>query len=138
VAAASLGVLELGYPDVTPEGDAVERDDEPFRHHERIHLSSPDRRTLYLEVVRFRGLTPEDEYREHRPHLERRFGPDGVTGLVETELCGRPAWTYSFRGDAIERAAILLEAGGDTYRVIYDPRSELNTQALATITITSS
>lgn len=133
MATGAIGGLEFTYP----EGD-VARDDEPFRQHERIHLSSPDKRTLYLEVVWFRGLTPEDEYREHRPHLERRFGPDGVTGLVETELRGRPAWRYSFSGDGIERAAILLPVGGDTYRFIYDPRSDVNTQILATITSATS
>jgi hypothetical protein len=120
---------------VTPRGNVVKRDDEPFRNYERVHLSSPDRQELYFEVVRFHDLTPQDEYLEHRPHLEERFGPDAITVLTETSLHGRAARAYAFHGDAIERAALLLQVDRDTYRVIYDPRSELNKQVLATITI---
>jgi hypothetical protein len=29
----------------------------------------------------------------------------------------------------------LLQAACDTYRIIYDPRSQLNTQVIATLTI---
>jgi hypothetical protein len=35
----------------------------------------------------------------------------------------------------MERAALLLQVGEDTYRVIFDPRSELNDQVIATFTI---
>ena len=33
------------------------------------------------------------------------------------------------------RKAVVLQVGRDTYRVIYDPRSELNDQVIATLTI---
>lgn len=32
--------LEFSYPAATPQGQAVERNEEPFRHYPRIHLSS--------------------------------------------------------------------------------------------------
>ena len=56
-------LFEFSYPDPTPDGQAVVRDEQPFREYARVHLSSPDRRELYLEVVRFDDITPEDEYR---------------------------------------------------------------------------
>ena len=132
-------MVEFSYPAVTPQGHAVERNDEPFRDYARVHLSSPARQELYLEVVRFHELPPEDEYLHHRPYLEQRFGADSITALTETSLYGRPAWTYGFRWDEgerpLERSVFLLPIGRDTYRIIYDPRSQLNTEVIATLTI---
>jgi hypothetical protein len=106
---------------------------------ERVHVSSPDRRELYFELARFGGIAPQDEYANHKPFLEERFGARSVTPLTATSLHDRPAWTYAFHWDEqdgpMERTALLLQAGEDTYRVIYDPRSELNDQVIATITI---
>lgn len=135
--------LELSYPAVTPQGQAVERTEEEAEDHrghiERVHLSSPDRSELYVEVARFHGITPDDEYGNHGSYLKQRFGEDFVTGLTATTLQGLPAWTYAFRWDEegrpMERAALLLHVAGDTYRVIYDPRSKLNDEVIATITI---
>jgi hypothetical protein len=130
--------IGFSYPAVTPQRQTVERDEQPFRDYARVHLSSPDRQELYLEVVRFHDMAPRDEYQHHRPYLEKRFGADSITPLTETTLRGRPAWAYAFRWDeaerSVERAVLLLEIDGDTYRVIYDPRSALNAQVLATIT----
>jgi hypothetical protein len=133
--------VEFSYPAVTPQGQAVEQNDEPFRDYARVHLSSPDRQELYLEVVRFHELAPEDEYLSHRPFLEERFDADSITALTQTSLRGRPAWTYGFgwnEGDrAMERSVLLLRVGRDTFRIIYDPRSDLNTEVIATLTITA-
>ena len=132
--------MEFSYPAVTPRGQTVERDETPFREYGRVHLSSPDKEELYVEVVRFGGLAPQEEYRAHRPYLEQRFGADAITALTETNLCGRPAWAYSFAWDEAdrprERAVLLVQVGHDTYRIIYDPRSSVNEQVIATVTIT--
>jgi hypothetical protein len=132
--------LDFSYPAITPRGQVVERDEEPFiGQYARVHLSSPDRQELYLEVVRFYDLAPQDEYRHHRPHLEERFGADAITELTPTKLGERPAWTYTFRWDegdrVVERSALLLQAGSDTYRLIYDPRSELTALVISTLRI---
>jgi hypothetical protein len=138
LARSDLGV-ELSYPDPTARGRPVQRDDEPFRRYPRVHLSSPDRRELYVELVRFDDLAPDDEYREHRALLEQRFGVDSVTALTETTFRGWPAWAYGFRweedGVPMERSALLLTVGGDTYRLLYDPRSELNARVLSGLTL---
>ncbi len=97
------------YPAVTPQGHAVERTEEPFRDNERVHLSSPDRQELYLEVVRFHDLSPQDEYLHHKPYLEQQ--------------------------QTLERLVFLLRVDRYTYRIIYDPRSALNTEIIATLTV---
>jgi len=127
--------VAFSYPALTPQGQVVERDEEPFRNYARVHLSSPDRHELYVEVVRFDDLAPRDEYLQHRPYLEQRFGPGSITALTETTLQERPAWAYAFHWDDGERSVLLLPVAGDTYRVIYNPRSELNAQIVATLSI---
>ena len=137
--------VEFSYPAVTPQGQTVERTeqqvDDPRGKMERVHLSSPDRQELYFELARFHGITPEDEYANHKPYLEQRFGADGLSELTGTTLLGRPANAYAIRWDEegrpMERAVRLLRVGGDTYRVIYDPRSELNNQVIATLTVSA-
>jgi hypothetical protein len=132
-------MVEFSYPPVTPQGHAVEQAEERVHNHrgdmERVHLSSPKSGELYIEVARFRELAPQDEYRNHGEYLGQRFGPDSVSPLVETTLKGRPAWAYSFRWADGERAVLMLHLAGDTYRLIYDPRSELNDRVIATLTI---
>jgi len=131
--------VEFSYPAVTPKGHAVERTEERTEDHrgdmERVHLTSRDSRELYVEVVRFRELAPQDEYLHHRPYLEQRFGADSVTALAETSLREWPAWAYAFRWNEGERSVLLLQVASDTYRIIYDPRSELNAQVIATLTV---
>jgi hypothetical protein len=133
--------IEFSYPSTTPQGQAAEEDVERASDHrgelERVHVHSADRQELYIEFARFRELTPEEEYANHKPYLERRFGAGSVTELSQTSLADRAAWTYSFRwndeGRPMERVAILLQIGRDTCRIIRDPRSALNDQVLATL-----
>jgi hypothetical protein len=122
--------VELSYPVVTPRGVTVERTEDA----NRVHLRSPGGE-LYVELARFEGLAPEGEYARHRPYLEERFGEGAVTELIETSVGERPAWSYGFRWDDGERSVLLLKVGEDTYRVIHDPRSELNAEVVATLLI---
>lgn len=133
--------VAFDFPAVTPLGHAVARAEERVQEHpvagdfERVHLSAPDSGELYVEVTRFPDCTPADEYRVHQPYLVQRLGSDAVDNLAETALGHRTAWTYGFRWNEGERSVVLLQVGPDTYRVIYDPRSELNTRILATLTV---
>lgn len=132
-------VLEFSYPQMTPEGHAVEELEEHVQDHrgdiERVHLSSPESGELYFEVARFRDLAPTDDYLSHANYLAQRFGPDSVSPLTETTVEGRRAWTYSIEWPDHERSVLMLYLAGDTYRFIYDPRSELNHRVLATLTV---
>ena len=133
--------VEFLYPAVTPQGHEVERLEERIEGHpvvgdyERVHLTSRGSEELYVEVARFPERTPRDEYELHRPHLTRRFGGGSVSELTETKLGQLRASAYGFRWDEGERSVLLLHVAGDTYRVIHDPRSALNAQVLATLTV---
>lgn len=133
--------LTLDYPAVTPQGVGVERADERVADHpfagdfERVHLTSPGSGEVYVEVARFGGRTPQDEHATHLPYLEQRFGAGSVSELSETVVAGRQAWAYGFRWDDGERSVLLLEVDGDTYRVIHDPRSNLNAEIVETLAV---
>ena len=140
--ATTLGVVEPGFrveldfPSVTPQGHAVERVavERPVGGR-GVHVTSPTSGELYVELIRFRDLTPEDEYSSHRPFLEQRFGPGAVTELTQTSLRGIPAWSYGIRWEGGERSVLLLQVDDDTYRVIHDPRSPLNADVVATLRV---
>jgi len=127
--------LRFSYPTVTPEGRAVDVAEEEREGASGVHLTSQDSQELYVEVRHFAGLTPDQEYARHKPYLEQRFGAGSVSDTSATTLGGFPAWTYTFRWDQGERSAILFNLAGDTYRIIYDPRSPLNEQIISTITV---
>jgi hypothetical protein len=127
--------VELSHPATTPQGHAVERAEDERGDAQRVHLTSPGSAELYVELMRFGGMSPKDEYLHHRPYLEQRFGPGSVTELSETSLRGRAAWAYAFRWDAGERSVLLLDVDGDTYRVIHDPRSALNAEVIETLEV---
>ena len=131
--------MEFSYPGVTPLGHTVEQVEEHAQDHrgdiERVHLSSPESGELYFEVARLRELAPNDDYLGHANYLAQRFGPDSVSPLLDTTVEGRQTWTYSISWPDHERSVVMLYLGGDTYRFIYDPRSELNHQVFATLMI---
>ncbi len=123
----TLSRAEFSYPDPTPSGHPVVRRDSDRGDVQRIHVSSPESGELYFEAGRFVGLTPQEEYERHRLYLEQRFGEGAVTELTD----GR----YAFRWSEGERAVVLIPDGHDTYRFIYDPRSALNDEVLATVAL---
>jgi hypothetical protein len=88
---------------------------------------------VYVELVRFPELAPEDEYRAHVSFLEKRFGPGAVTELARTTVRGLQAWSYGIRWEDAERVVLLLQVDGDTYRVIHDPRSPLNAEIVESL-----
>jgi hypothetical protein len=128
--------LSFRYPAVTPQGRSVHRVEEQWADDaDRVHLTSVGSPELYIEVCRFSNLTPREEYRRHRPYLEQRGGTSAVSAPRAATLAGIPALAYRFRVGERERAALAIQAGRDAYRIIYDPRSPLNAQVVATMMI---
>jgi hypothetical protein len=129
----------LRYPTVTPQGQTVERVEKQAQDHrgdiERVHQSSPDPFELYIEVVRFRDPSPQGEYERHKPHLEQRFGAGSVTQLTEKTDGQRKAWAYAFQWDEGERSVLSFQVAEDTYRVIWNPLSDLNSRVVGTFAI---
>jgi hypothetical protein len=120
---------------VTPQGRPVEITEDEHDGANRVHLTALEGGEVYLELVRFPDLQPPEEYARHRAYLVGRFGPEAVSELTPSTLRGRPAFTYTFRGNGLERAVLSFPVGRDTYRIVSDPRARLNDDIIATVSI---
>ncbi|HEY8172824.1 MAG TPA: hypothetical protein VIH21_07035 [Dehalococcoidia bacterium] len=121
--------LTFSYPDPTPGGQGVTLDGGPYRGGLRAHLRTVDRE-LYIEVVRFPLMAPDDEYAAHRAGLEKQFGAGSVSELRAAEFARRQARAYTFAWPEGRREAIFFSTPGWSYRVIYNPASPLNASVL--------
>jgi hypothetical protein len=77
---------------------------------ERVHVHSADRQELYFEFARFRGLTPQHEYGNHKSHLEQRFvRRNGRSGLEVDAVAGE--YRFCVWEEALERRDELVVCG---------------------------
>ena len=127
--------LHLRYPTITPQGYAVEKTEYQREDAARVHWTSQDSDEVYFEVVKFLGLSPQGEYQRHEADLVQRFKGLMLSPLQSTSLDGLPAFTYTFAWPHRERTVVLVEMDGATYRILYNPRSSLNTQILETVVL---
>ena len=118
--------LSLQYPISTPSGQQVRFDDI------RFHAQSEDGREVYFEVTRHLNMTAASVYEKERESVvEQRQAT--VTELEKANFVELPAHEYSFTWNGNERKVVLVEHGEWLYRVIYDPRSPINLDIVATI-----
>jgi hypothetical protein len=118
--------LTLQYPTSTPSGQQVRFDDI------RLHAQSEDGREVYFEVTRHLNMPAASLYEKEREtviNLRQAI----VTDLAKTTFAELPAHEYSFTWNGNERKVVLVEHGEWLYRVIYDPRSPINLDIVATI-----
>lgn len=125
--------LSFKYPGETPQGHLVEQIEGQKNDALRIHFISKERKELYIEVTKYHALPARVEYAQHKRELENRFEELYITELRTTVWKSLPAYEYSFEWSQDARSVILVERNDITYRILYDPRSPLNTQVLSTI-----
>ncbi len=121
--------LQFHYPDTTPQGHAVEMDDV------RVHFRSSGSDEAYFEVSRAVRLTAAALYEREKGFVTDHLQGAEVTALRAMTLGAQPAHEFSIRWTGGERVVILIEHEAYVYRFIYDPRSHLNQQVLATVKI---
>lgn len=121
--------LQFQYPQTTPSGHAVDMDEI------RVHFRSRESPELYFEVSRHLHLSADAVYEREKGFIMDRLKECEVSALKPITFASQPAYEFSFRWTDGERAVILIEKQEYLYRVIYDPRSQLNLQVLATIQI---
>jgi hypothetical protein len=121
-----LGV-RFRYPTTTPTGHAVEMDD--FR----AHFRSPDSAEVYFELSRHLHPSAQEFYAREREFLLRQLPDAAVGDLTATTVGGASAHRFTVRWAMGERVMLLIERAPGLYRIVYDPRSPLNEQVLATL-----
>ena len=125
--------LRFRYPQVTPQGHIVEKDESQIDEAIRVHFTSKESYELYFEISKYTALPAQAEHQKHRESLENRPGGYVVSDLKEIRWMSQPAFEYSIKWQEGARVVMLIEADNATYRILYDPNSPLNVQVLSTL-----
>ena len=125
--------LQFKYPSMAANGEPVERVETQFEGVLRVHVLSPTSCEIYFEVSKYEALSAEGEYVHHKADLLRQFHPLTISEMKPVICASLPAYEYTFGWDQGERTVILLERGGATYRILYNPRFPVNLQILSTM-----
>ena len=125
--------IAFNYPDPTPDGFEIKKVIRKTAEMIRVHLSSPESSELYFELSKYlNGLDP----RTGRLHLiiEKKGSFDGfkATALKEVVVAFMPAQSFTFSWHQGARQVLFFDVEPVTYRVIFDPRSNINHQILST------
>lgn len=121
--------LQFHYPHTTPNGYEVEMDEI------RVHFRSHGSEEAYFEVSRHLRLTAAAVYDREQGFVTSRLEGGEVSPMRAITFDRQPAHEFTIRWVGGERVVILIERQEDVYRFIYDPRSALNHQVLATVEI---
>jgi len=130
----------LRIPTTTPSGQPVEilKDQRTAAH--RIHAQSPDASELYFEIVSAPGLINHEEaVAQQKAFLSSQSSDAAITATKQSVVRSFGATEFDFEG-TLEgrwkvRHFIFLDSAIRTYRIIYDPRSEVNEQILDSLVI---
>jgi hypothetical protein len=125
--------LVFEYPEETSQGHFVDKAESQQAGTVCTRLTSRDSKDLYFEVTKYQDLPAQMEYHQHRENLEQRFSELIITELKQIIWKSHPAYEYSFDWKQGVRSVILIERDDATYRILYNPRSLLNTQILSTV-----
>jgi hypothetical protein len=121
-----LGV-RLRFPAKTRDGQPVELDDI------RVHARSAGSDDVYFEISRHAGTTAAQVHAQEKQRIEGVYSERSVGELSETTFAKGAAFEYRIQWPEAERAVMLVERRGWVYRVLYNPRSELNRDIVSTI-----
>jgi hypothetical protein len=126
--------LRFRYPARTPGGAPVELSHSAPEEPARVHLKAAGGREVYFEVTRYSNVLATQHYAEMAQYTRRRRDELAVSDLEPTRCAGRPARRFRLYRGRLEREVILIECGESLYRLLYDPRSPLNADILASVT----
>jgi hypothetical protein len=127
-------------PDVTPSGQAVEILKGQREGMHRVHAHSPDECELYIEIVSYPTTIDHDvAVAEQKAFLSTRSSDSGIGETKRSEFHGFGATEFHFEGTLQGRwkvrRFVFVDSPIRTYRVIHDPRSDLNERTLESLVI---
>jgi hypothetical protein len=131
--------FSLRYPEEISGEPVTTRHTEENGLH-RVHLQSLDQSELYFEVVSYdQTVDHQQGIQKQRNDLSER-SPDGTfTAEVEQDVGSIMANGFDFEG-FLEgrwkvRRFLYLDGPDRTYRIVFDPTSELNVEVLGTFAL---
>jgi hypothetical protein len=132
--------FSIHVPDSTAAGapiEVVRGEREGIR---RVHAYSPDLCEVYFEVVSYPGHVDHERAIAEQKSFLARASSDGVTTPASRTLIQALAATaFRFEGNLQHmykvRRFVFVDSRFRTYRVVYDPRSEVNERILESLRI---
>lgn len=142
----NIVAAELGYaawiPAATPGGQAVavEKREQSGLH--ILHAETPDQSEFYFEITAYPDFREHLALARQQQDFLRQQSPEGTLGEIRQAALGDlPATTFDFRGRLQgrwkERRFLFVDGAARTYRVVHDPTSSLNVQALERLELDS-
>lgn len=130
----------LRIPTTTPTGQPVDivKDQREGAH--RVHAQSPDASELYFEILSAPGLINHEEaVAQQKAFLSSQSSDAAITATKQSEVHSFGTTEFDFEGTLggrwKVRRFIFLDSALHTYRIVYDPRSEVNQQILDSLVI---
>ncbi len=127
-------IISFTYPDPTPAGFEVKKLIRKTAEMIRVHLSSLESSELYFELSNYlNGLDPSTGRNNLVNENKGRFDGFKATTLKEVVVASMPAQSFTFCWQKGARQVLFFDVDPVTYRVIFDPRSNLNHKILLTL-----
>lgn len=125
----------LRLPLETPTGQRVRISREKSAGRHRVHASSRDESELYVEIVSFPGLIDHRKAVDDQREFLLARSPNGVVTPAEPSFFGsRPSVSFLFEGELDGKFKLrrirFVDSATRTFRIAYDPGSELNQEIL--------
>ena len=125
-------------PTETPNGQSVhvQCDERSGRH--KMHAESPDQSEFYFEVLAYEGLINHSSLVRDLQTFLRENSADGTYSEASPGTLHHLEGTlFDFSGTLQNRwkvrKFIFVDGPNRTYRIVHDPTSPLNAQALQTV-----
>ncbi len=126
--------VTFSFPDSSPAGYEIKRKLWKTGEMNRIHLSSPESSELYFELTCYlKELDPERGRKMLVDENRQRFQNFNATPLEESSAAPVPAQSFTFSWREAARHVLFFDFNKLTYRIIFDPQSQLNHQILSTV-----
>lgn len=130
-------------PIATPNGRlvSIESSERDGRH--MMHAESPDQSEFYFEVFAYEGRKDHTALvRDQQAFLQENSADGTYSQAAQGTLHHLEGTSFDFSGTLQNRWKVrrflFVDGPNRTYRIVHDPTSELNTQALQTLRLGSN
>ena len=125
-------------PTETPNGQSVHVQCEERSGRHKLHAESPDQSEFYFEVLAYEGLMNHTSLVSDQLAFLRENSADGTCSeATRGTLHHLEGTLFDFSGTLQNRwkvrKFIFVDGPNRTYRIVHDPTSLLNAQALQTV-----
>jgi hypothetical protein len=135
---SELFEFEVWIPRATLTGQSVKVQSGERSGRHMMHAETPDQSEFYFEVLAYEGHLDHTTLATDQKQFLADNSSDGHTSEPSRETMHHlEGTTFEFRGTLQdrwkERKFLFVDGPNRTYRVVHDPRSDLNIQALRSL-----